>query len=195
MLMILRNQAMCPKCDDHIMSINRHDYRSCKCGDIAVDGGPDYLRRSFKDEHPIETSISIPVDISRFAAADYLGILSAFEHYFGPGRHILATKGIWNACREQELERPWFHTPKNLKALRKQLRQLEEWGHVEQCYRTESTRLYWRSRVELAPWPEPLVRRAAAPAWPGRVREERRPWGKPAARPLLAGAELSLASA
>lgn len=34
----------CAKCGDHIRSMNRHDFRSCKCGETFVDGGSDYLR-------------------------------------------------------------------------------------------------------------------------------------------------------
>lgn len=43
--MILSNQVRCHSCNDTPYSANRHDYKSCKCGAIAVDGGMDYLRR------------------------------------------------------------------------------------------------------------------------------------------------------
>ena len=43
--MILQNAAKCKKCGDEVWSAHRHDYRQCKCGAIAVDGGLDYLRR------------------------------------------------------------------------------------------------------------------------------------------------------
>ena len=36
---ILENAAKCLKCDDYIRSNNRHDYKTCACGAIAVDGG------------------------------------------------------------------------------------------------------------------------------------------------------------
>ena len=42
--MLLSNQARCLKCGDEPYSRNRHDYSSCKCGDIAVDGGTEYRR-------------------------------------------------------------------------------------------------------------------------------------------------------
>lgn len=42
---ITRNAVKCGKCDDIIESVHRHDFRSCKCGAIAVDGGKEYLRR------------------------------------------------------------------------------------------------------------------------------------------------------
>jgi len=43
--MILQNQIRCKKCGDEPYSAHRHDYKSCKCGEVAVDGGMEYLRR------------------------------------------------------------------------------------------------------------------------------------------------------
>jgi hypothetical protein len=43
--MIVRNAAECARCGDVIESRYRHDYVSCKCGGIFVDGGKDYIRR------------------------------------------------------------------------------------------------------------------------------------------------------
>ncbi len=34
----------CPTCRMRMFSWHRHDFRSCFCGDIFVDGGFDYLR-------------------------------------------------------------------------------------------------------------------------------------------------------
>jgi tRNA(Ile2) C34 agmatinyltransferase TiaS len=42
---IIRNSAKCLKCGDEIESAHRHDFKSCKCGAISVDGGKDYIRR------------------------------------------------------------------------------------------------------------------------------------------------------
>jgi hypothetical protein len=42
---ILKNKIRCNKCGDEIESTNRHDFKFCKCGAVAVDGGLDYLRR------------------------------------------------------------------------------------------------------------------------------------------------------
>ncbi len=43
--MIVQNAVICNKCDELIYSAHRHDFRECKCGNIAVDGGQEYLRR------------------------------------------------------------------------------------------------------------------------------------------------------
>jgi hypothetical protein len=41
---IIKNKAQCKKCGDIIESKYRHDFVSCKCGSIFVDGGLDYCR-------------------------------------------------------------------------------------------------------------------------------------------------------
>ena len=42
---IIVNKIKCNKCRDIIESTHRHDFKFCKCGAVAVDGGHDYLRR------------------------------------------------------------------------------------------------------------------------------------------------------
>ena len=44
--MIIQNQVKCNKCGQEIFSAYRHDYQTCKCGNVSVDGGVDYLRRT-----------------------------------------------------------------------------------------------------------------------------------------------------
>ena len=46
-----RNLALCKLCGDLIESKSRHDFVSCKCGEISVDGGNDYCRALFKNPH------------------------------------------------------------------------------------------------------------------------------------------------
>lgn len=46
---IIKNSAQCAYCLDIIESKHRHDFVTCKCGRIAVDGGKDYLKRSVKE--------------------------------------------------------------------------------------------------------------------------------------------------
>jgi len=43
---IILNMAQCKQCGVVIVSTSRHDYRTCKCGAIAVDGGREYLKSS-----------------------------------------------------------------------------------------------------------------------------------------------------
>lgn len=48
-LAILRNSAHCDECDTEIVSTHRHDWVSCTCGAIFVDGGRSYLRRGWTE--------------------------------------------------------------------------------------------------------------------------------------------------
>lgn len=48
--MIIRNAAQCAKCGDIVESKHRHDFASCSCGAIFVDGGKEYLRAGGKLE-------------------------------------------------------------------------------------------------------------------------------------------------
>lgn len=43
--MIVQNAVICNKCGEFIVSKHRHDFVTCRCGAISVDGGQAYLRR------------------------------------------------------------------------------------------------------------------------------------------------------
>ena len=43
---ILVNKIRCRNCGDVIQSRHVHEYKRCKCGEVAVDGGLEYLRRT-----------------------------------------------------------------------------------------------------------------------------------------------------
>lgn len=45
----MRNRAKCKLCGDIIESFHLHDYVSCKCGEISIDGGLDYLKATAND--------------------------------------------------------------------------------------------------------------------------------------------------
>lgn len=63
--MILSNQVRCHKCGDTPFSTHGHDYASCKCGAIAVDGGMNYLRRVGAIHACDDLSIVFPDDACR----------------------------------------------------------------------------------------------------------------------------------
>ena len=46
---IIKNCIKCKTCGDIIESEYRHDFKSCSCNRVAVDGGHDYLRRCYTD--------------------------------------------------------------------------------------------------------------------------------------------------
>ena len=43
---------ICPKCEEIIYSVHRHDYHFCSCGLTMVDGGFDYMRCGFGKNDP-----------------------------------------------------------------------------------------------------------------------------------------------
>lgn len=65
---IIYNRAHCNICRQTITSTHRHDFVTCSCGNLSVDGGLDYLRRGFShgksswDDESIQVKIgdSVP---------------------------------------------------------------------------------------------------------------------------------------
>lgn len=53
---IAKNRIRCKKCNDVIESVSGHDFKFCRCGAVAVDGGKDYLRRCGEREEWEELS-------------------------------------------------------------------------------------------------------------------------------------------
>lgn len=47
---VITNKAQCDNCKEIIESVHRHNYVTCKCGNISVDGGKEYLRRCYKPD-------------------------------------------------------------------------------------------------------------------------------------------------
>lgn len=85
---LLRSQLRCPKCHDLISSIHRHDFRTCECGALSLDGGRDYLRVMASDEvmalmtddeerAKIDCSISISGEHNTASAAVALKVYKA----------------------------------------------------------------------------------------------------------------------
>jgi len=57
---VIRNSARCLDCNTEIESTHRHDFKWCACGNLAVDGGKDYLRRLFQNSaRYVDTSIEV----------------------------------------------------------------------------------------------------------------------------------------
>lgn len=62
--MIVQNAVTCNKCGEFIVSKHRHDFVTCHCGTISVDGGQAYLRRvggldrKMPDGRPVYTDLS-----------------------------------------------------------------------------------------------------------------------------------------
>lgn len=54
---IILNKIRCKKCNDIIESKTVNDFKKCKCGAIAIDGGKQYLKRLGKLEDIEELSV------------------------------------------------------------------------------------------------------------------------------------------
>ena len=67
MCKIIRNAIQCKHCGETLESVNVHDYVTCSCGACSVDGGHDYLRRSYETS-PKEDYIDL---------SEYMNILPA----------------------------------------------------------------------------------------------------------------------
>jgi Zn finger protein HypA/HybF involved in hydrogenase expression len=47
---LLINAIQCKTCGVLIESVHRHDYQTCPCGSVSVDGGDAYRKRSWNPE-------------------------------------------------------------------------------------------------------------------------------------------------
>ena len=65
---IKRNAIRCNHCGDVIESASRHSYVKCSCGAVAVDGGTDYLRRSYRNSPEDYTDLSEYEEVEQQAA-------------------------------------------------------------------------------------------------------------------------------
>lgn len=45
---IIRNMIKCNYCGDVIESVTTHDFKTCSCGRVSVDGGKSYFKRLFQ---------------------------------------------------------------------------------------------------------------------------------------------------
>jgi hypothetical protein len=90
--MIVQNAVICNKCDDFIFSGHRHSFVECKCGNIAVDGGQDYLRRvghGISDRSYIDMSWSIEDDIYNDCAMVVEEALATGRNKYGIANAVL----------------------------------------------------------------------------------------------------------
>jgi hypothetical protein len=85
--MIVQNAVNCLSCGDLIVSKHRHDFVTCTCGAVSVDGGQEYLRRVGDFANAVDLSWSLPDEL-------YLGCAKAVEEAKETGRNKF---GIANA--------------------------------------------------------------------------------------------------
>jgi DNA-directed RNA polymerase subunit N (RpoN/RPB10) len=66
--MIIQNAVNCLSCGDLIVSKHRHDFVTCTCGAVSVDGGQEYLRRVGDFGNAVDLSWSLPDKLYRTCA-------------------------------------------------------------------------------------------------------------------------------
>lgn len=145
----IRSQYKCGHCGDIVASFHRHDFRTCRCGALSVDGGLDYTRivlgKSATFEDAKFCSIVVP-DCNDDDAKLILGVLCALEFLRPTPLYVLEA-----AMVVQHSKKPWFPAPGLKHDLLRALGVLEDAGYIEGD-RGSPVDLYQRV-VELAPWP------------------------------------------
>lgn len=67
---IVKNAIKCNHCGDVIESTSVHDFKSCSCGTVSVDGGHDYLRRCFVNSQDDYEELSEYAEVENFYSTD-----------------------------------------------------------------------------------------------------------------------------
>lgn len=67
---LIKNAIKCNHCGDIIESEYTHDFKWCKCGTVAVDGGLSYAKRCFKNSTDDYTDLSEWEEV-KFNEVDY----------------------------------------------------------------------------------------------------------------------------
>ena len=105
---IIQNEIKCLKCSDIIYSGHRHDFKSCSCGAVSVDGGMDYFKRSGNREDWEERSLLTDLETLKNciklvescqkdgAGAESLSEIIAYEY----GDFLSDPIEIWNKLEE-----------------------------------------------------------------------------------------------
>ena len=72
---ILVNKIKCKKCGDVVESETQYDFKYCKCGCVAVDGGKKYLKRHFTNSPDDFIDLSVNKKICKYNFTYFLHFL------------------------------------------------------------------------------------------------------------------------
>ena len=91
--MIIQNAVTCNGCGDFIVSKHRHDFVTCSCGAISVDGGQEYLRRvgTLEKGSYIDLSWSLPDNIYNDCAEAVQNAMDSGRNKFGIANAVMRT--------------------------------------------------------------------------------------------------------
>ena len=87
--MIIQNAVTCLACGDFIVSKHRHDFVTCTCGAVSVDGGQSYLRRVGDFGNAIDLSWSLPDNIYNDCAEAAQNAMDTGRNKFGIANAVM----------------------------------------------------------------------------------------------------------
>jgi hypothetical protein len=80
-LVIEVNIARCLECNEVLSSTHVHDYKTCSCDNLMVDGGLDYIRRGYKKGPESIEELSIVRPHVDYDSTDPTGLLILLDAY------------------------------------------------------------------------------------------------------------------
>ena len=89
--MIIQNAVTCLACGDFIVSKHRHDFVTCTCGAVSVDGGQEYLRRVGDFSNAMDLSWSLPDDVYKECAEAAQNAMDTGRNKFGIANAVMRT--------------------------------------------------------------------------------------------------------
>ena len=89
--MIIQNAVTCLACGDFIVSKHRHDFVTCTCGAVSVDGGQEYLRRVGDFGNAMDLSWSLPDDVYKECAEAAQNAMDTGRNKFGIANAVMRT--------------------------------------------------------------------------------------------------------
>ena len=87
--MIIQNAVQCISCGDFIVSKHRHDFVTCTCGTISVDGGQDYLRRVGEIGMAVDLSWALPDELYKACAEAVQDAIDTKRNKFGIANAVM----------------------------------------------------------------------------------------------------------
>jgi hypothetical protein len=110
--MIIVNQVRCKRCEDTPFSTHRHDFKSCKCGAVSVDGGQAYLRRVGDMLAAEEMSYSLPDAVVRACEDAVVWAKETKRNDFGIALAVIRAIKDNNKLITDEMlaSQPWLRT-------------------------------------------------------------------------------------
>jgi hypothetical protein len=87
--MIIQNAVSCLACGDFIVSKHRHDFVTCTCGAVSIDGGQEYLRRVGDFTNAVDYSWALPDELYRQCADAVEEAIDTNRNKFGIANAVM----------------------------------------------------------------------------------------------------------